>query len=153
MKKAIYFVTTMALMSLSMDSFAQEHPEHPEKSEEHPTSSAELSVEDLAVAVKDYVNDESEKGYFIMKDEESGKKLKLTLDKVHKERLSALGDDTYFVCADFKGTDGNTYDVDIFMKGENKEALVATDRSVHKVNGKERYTWHEVDGVWKKKKL
>jgi len=77
--------------------------------------------------------------------------LELELIKIHKDKLAGLGDDTYFVCADFKATDGNTYDIDIFMQGKSKDDLKPTEKIVHKINGKPRYKWYEEGGIWKRK--
>ena len=158
----ILFSSFVLLWSTSA-AVAQEHPEHPkDKKAEHPEDPKEakaeevtLTVQELAVAVKEYVEMESEEndGYFSVKDDQQNKTLQLQLTKVHEERLASLGDNVYFVCADFKGTDGNTYDIDIFMEGTSKDNLEATETSVHKMNGKERYTWHEEKGVWEKKSI
>jgi len=87
-------------------------------------------------------------GYFFVYDSVKQEELKLKLIKVHDDRLAALGNGTYFVCSDFKGTDGNTYDVDIFMKGKG-DNLEATSKRVHKVNGVARYSWYKSGDVWK----
>lgn len=147
--------------TLNIVSGGTEHPEHPadtteKEHPEHPANQTEkkqLTIEEFADAVNDYIAAESNNndGFFLVNDEKQNKELKLTLLKVHREKLSALGDDTYFVCADFTGEDGKTYDIDIFMKGDSKENLEATEKMVHKVNGKERYLWYEEDNVWKRK--
>jgi len=126
--------------------FAQEHPA------EHPQDKAALNPETLAKEIKQYVNNESKLkgGYFLLYDDKSETPLVLTLDKVHKERLSKVSDDLYFACSDFKGTDGKNYDVDFFMKKTGTE-LKLTELTVHKINGKARYTWYEDKGVWKQK--
>lgn len=164
-KSQLWLTLTSSLMLLWLTpaAVAQEHPEHPkDKKAEHPEHPKEakaeevtLTVKELAVAVKEYIEMESEEndGYFSVKDDQQNKTLQLELTKVHEERLASLGNNVYFVCADFKGTDGNTYDIDIFMEGASKDDLEATDTSVHKMNGKERYTWHEEKGVWKKKSI
>ncbi|KKK65894.1 hypothetical protein LCGC14_2969540, partial [marine sediment metagenome] len=90
-------------------------------------------------------------GYFVAFDEKVGKELKLTLDKVHRKRLSKVGEDLYFACADFKTPGGRIYDLDVFMKGADKDNLTFSKFSIHKEAGKERYTWYEKDGIWKKK--
>lgn len=131
---------------------AQEHPsEHPQ---EHPSSNAEVTKETLAMAITDYVDKESnlKGGYFMVFDNVAKEPLALTLDKVHKEKLASLGNGVYFACADFKATNGNLYDLDIFMQ-EGHDGLVVSDISVHKVEGNPRYTWIEKDGIWKKKEL
>jgi hypothetical protein len=156
-------ISSFVLLWSTSAAVAQEHPEHPkDKKAEHPEHPKEakaaevtLTVKELAVAVKEYIEVESEEndGYFSVKDDQQKKALKLELTKVHEERLASLGDNVYFVCADFQGTDGNTYDIDIFMEGNSKDNLEATETSVHKMNNQERYTWHEEKGVWNKKSI
>jgi len=72
---------------------------------------------------------------------------------VHDEKLTSLSATVHFVCADFKNTDGLTYDIDIFMEGTDKENLKTTDVKVHKKSGKPRYAWYEEAGVWKTKEI
>lgn len=144
---------------------AAEHPqEHPqEKStteqpqehpEEHPVKMSKVAVtkENLAAAIHDYVAKEMKKndGAFLCVDDRTDDTLRLTLKKVHEERLATLGNDTYFACADFIREDGKVYDLDIFMSGKSMDKLVPTEVAVHKEDGVERYTWSEVEGVWKK---
>ena len=144
-------ISTMILLLTSyMAAFAQEHPsEHPK---EHPGSEkAAITNESLAEAIINYINNDAtlKGGFFLVYDREQGKTLTLTLEKVHKDRLVSLGDSVYFACADFSGTDGKVYDLDIFMK-DDTDGLRATDISVHKLDGKARYNWVEKDGVWSK---
>jgi len=133
---------------------AQEHPKEHPKGQEHPKPGAKagLTKDELADAITAYVNNEAAKsgGSFMVDDPVQKKKLSLTMTKVHKDRLSQLDKDTYFLCADFAGNDGATYDLDVFMKGPDKDHLQTTEVSVHKKDGVERYTWHEEGGVWKK---
>lgn len=153
MKTSIYkTVACLGIISFFLMgnlAFGQEHPEHPK------SSSKQLSVQELSEAVKVYIDNESKKhdGYFDMEDPVLKKTLKLKLEKVHDDRISPLGNDVYFVCADFRATDGNVYDIDIFMKGKSKDDLAATDTRVHKQNGTPRYTWYEEEGIWKTKGL
>ncbi len=136
-----------------------EHPE--EHAEEHPeehhasVTRPEMSKEELAEAVQDYVARDSalKGGYFLVYDKEAGESLALSLLKVHKERLSTIGHGVYFACADFKTPEGKVYDLDIFMKGPDKDHLAVTEVSVHKEDGVERYTWYEEGGVWKKRHM
>jgi hypothetical protein len=149
MKNLKYYFMVIAagiFIGINFRAAAQEHPS------EHPKGgSGQLTVSELSKAAEKYVKKEGKAhdGYFVVQD--GDKTLQLTLSKVHDDRLSPLGDDVYFVCADFTAQDGTVYDVDIFMKGTLKDNLEATETSIHKVNGKERYTWHEANGVWKKK--
>ena len=127
-----------------------EHPEHPE----HPTSIKEpkLTVEELAISIENYIqNDVNLKGGFFVYDKNKKEILTLTLTKIHKERLSNIGGDTYFACADFSASNGNIYDLDIFMTGKSTKELVVTEINVHKENGKARYHWENKKGIWVKK--
>ena len=119
--------------------------------DEHPELAhlTQVSTDSLAEAITSYVAAESKQrgGSFPVPAPTGGEALGLTLDTVHRERLSRLADGRYFACADFKDTNGNTYDVDIFMRAESK-GLVPADILVHKVNGTARFNWTERDGVW-----
>jgi hypothetical protein len=131
---------------------AQEHRgEHPQ---EHPegNQSSGVSKDDLADAIQTYVQKEAalKGGFFLVYDKDTGRTLALTLDRVHRERLSRVAAATYFACADFKSSEGKTYDLDIFMRGSSKDKLEVTEISVHKEDGKERYNWVEKNGVWSK---
>jgi hypothetical protein len=114
-----------------------------------------VTKDELADAIDTYIEKESELkgGYFLIFDQHGKKPLVLTLDKVHRARLAKVGKDLYFACADFATPQGKLYDLDIFMKGKDKESLVVIEISVHKEDGKERYTWFEKDGTWHKKPL
>ncbi len=132
-------------------SWAGEHPA------EHPTGAAKSTVtlEDVAQHIESYVKQESKDGSFKVQDKQAGKELSLTLDKVHRERLSQVGPDMFFVCADFKSADGKVYDLDFFVQGTSKDNLkvLAEKTSVHKEDGKERYTWmlNKEAGNWEQK--
>ena len=128
-----------------------EHPEHPE----HPTTKKEpqLTVEALAISIENYIqNDVNLKGGFFVYDKDKKELLTLTLTKIHKERLSNIGGDTYFACADFSASNGNIYDLDIFMKGKSQSNLVVTEINVHKENGTARYLWENQQDIWVKVK-
>ena len=127
-----------------------EHPEHPE----HPTTKKEpkLTIEALAISIGNYIqNDVNLKGGFFVYDKDKKEILTLTLTKIHKERLSNIGGDTYFACADFSASNGNIYDLDIFMTGKSQDNLVVTEINVHKENSKARYHWENQKGIWVKK--
>jgi len=124
---------------------AQEHPEHPMND----VPKAELTLEQLAQSIDEYVTKDTalKGGYFLVYDQVAKKPLVLTLDHVHKDRLSALGDEVYFACADFKAQDGKLIDVDVFMKNGDS-GLVPTEVHIHKVDGKPRYTWKQDGDIW-----
>ena len=132
----------------------EKHPEHPKKSE-HPADKKQtgLTKAELAAAIKTWVEKEGagNDGWLKVDDPVAGKTLQLKLEKVHDDRLSQVGPQVYFACADFAEKDGTKYDIDVFMQGKSKDDLRETEVSVHKVNGKERYTWFEENGTWKKK--
>ena len=112
-----------------------------------------VTKDNLANAIEDYVMEQAalSEGYFVITDDVTGEDLKLTLDKVHRKRLARIDRDEYFACADFIATDGRVFDLDVFMKGADKDNLEFSQFMVHKVDGKERYTWLEDQGVWRRK--
>ena len=127
---------------------------------EHPTASIKpqvvqgekITLQNLALAIESFVEaDINLRGAFLVIDPNTEEVLKLTLEKVHKERLSYIGDDIYFACADFNADNGKVYDLDIFLHGKNTENLTVTEISVHKEDGAARYGWLEEGGIWVKK--
>jgi len=143
------------LLLAALPALAQEHPEHPQssKKEEHPkkAKAKEYSTADLEKAIKTEIAEQSKKtgGMFEVEDAEMQKTWRLTLDRVHTERLSKLSTDTYFACVDMKDADGTTIDVDFFLKSKDGK-LEMTDTTVHKIAGNPRYNWEEKDGLWKR---
>ncbi len=153
-KSTIWLLAGLILIIWADHARTQEHPrEHPS---EHPTAKSKgpaLTMDAFAKAADAYIKRDSELkgGYFLVYDPDTKRPLALTLDKVHRDKLSQTGDQEYFACADFKAADGTMYDLDIFMTGTKEADLKATDIAIHKVNGKPRYTWYEDGGIWKKK--
>ena len=136
----------------------EEHPEgegeeHPEEEPPAQATAEPLTIDELADAITEWVATESIAGggYLVIEHPDTGESLELTLDLVHRERLSRVGDQTYFACADFVGRDGTVYDLDVFMEGSTPETLETTEVTLHKVDGEARYTWYEEDGLWKKR--
>ena len=134
--------------------FAQEHPEHPTKAKKVPseTKVSTVTVDQMAAAMTAYISTDSELkgGFFLCYDVSAKKTLQLTLDKVHKERLSQVGDNLFFACSDFKSASGKMYDLDFFMESKDGK-LAVTEIMIHKEDGKARYSWFEKDGVWDRK--
>ena len=127
---------------------------------EHPTTTItpqiiqgeKITLQNLTRAIESFIEaDINLRGAFLVIDPRTNGVLKLSLDKVHKERLSHIGDDIYFACADFNADNGKVYDLDIFLHGENTDNLTVTEISIHKEDGKARYGWQEQDGKWTKK--
>lgn len=87
----------------------REHPEHPQKDQpEHSEAkkASSVTLEDVAQFIGAYVKKQSKEGVFKIKDSLAKKNLSLALDKVHRERLSQIGPDMFFVCADFQTKEG-----------------------------------------------
>ena len=126
-----------------------EHPtEHPS---EHPTTvkSQKLTISQLSESIEGYIQEDVElKGGFFVFDVKNDEVLNLTLSKIHKERLSNIGNDTYFACADFQASNGKIYDLDVFMMGKSQDDLKVTEINVHKENGVARYGWQNQSGIW-----
>ena len=150
------------LLSVIIFSIVSAQGEHPtgSKKAEHPTATItpqivqgeKISLQNLAQAIESFVEaDINLRGAFLVIDPNTNEVLKLNLEKVHKERLSHIGDDVYFACADFNADNGKVYDLDIFLRGKNTDELTVTEISVHKEDGTARYGWQEENGIWSKK--
>ncbi len=87
-------------------------------------------------------------GYFPLTVDD--KKLSLKLVRVHTEYLATLGPQSYFACVDLVDTKGDVYDVDFFLAGES-DAMVVTNTTPHKINGKPFYLWKQnKKGTWER---
>ena len=155
MKNKILFMVVV----FSVVSAQGEHPTGAKKAE-HPSASItpqivqgeKITLQNLARAIESFVEaDINLRGAFLIIDPRTNEVLKLNLQKVHKERLSHIGDDVYFACADFNADNGKVYDLDIFLRGKNTDGLTVTEISVHKEDGTARYGWQEENGIWTKK--
>lgn len=102
------------------------------------------SADDIRAAMKAYVDKKSQDtGAFDISDPETGKARKLKFERVH-ERVGKTGS-YYYSCADFSDADsGENLDLDLDIEDKDG-ALTVVDVRIHKVNGKERYTYDEND--------
>jgi hypothetical protein len=102
------------------------------------------SADAIRAAMKDYVMDKSKAtGTFDVVDPETGKTRKLELIRVH-ERVGKTGN-YYYSCADFKDTEtGQMLDLDLDVEDQGGK-LSVVDVRIHKLEGKERYTYDAND--------
>ncbi len=155
--KTVLSILLLVAFLLAYASYAAEHPspksaEHPgSATSEHPSGSGDVSADDIAKAIHDYVSKDIKLkgGYFLFYDKATQKCIALTLTKVHDDKLCQINSGLCFACADFKATDGNDYDLDFFVSHKDGK-LEVSEISLHKVNGKERYRWSEENGIWMK---
>jgi len=162
---SLSLVLTAAACLAASPLLAQEHPtkkehpsqekkkEHPGKEhpQEHPKSAQKVSTDDIDRAIRAHIEEKTKSsgGRFPVNDSVLNKTWELDLVRVHQDKLTPLADGTYFACVDFKAADGAEVDVDFFLKKE-ADRLAVTDTSVHKINGKARYSYKEKDGVWER---
>ncbi|PSL02595.1 transglutaminase-like domain-containing protein [Cecembia rubra] len=113
-------------------------------------SKKKVSIEEIEDGIKAYIEQEKaiNEGFFLVNDEKV--ELRLKLVRVHTEYLSNLGPSRHFACVDLADEKGDVYDVDFFLEGEPGNMKV-TETSLHKLNGKPRYSWKQlVDKTWKR---
>lgn len=148
LKIRLILMATLFLFTTSTSiTLAGEHPS------EHPAGKhSAVTTDTISKAIDGHVKNKSKRngGYFIVKDKEAGKKLSLKLDKIHRERLSAVDKGLYFACVDFTNKDGKKYDVDFFLKDKGGK-LKVTETMVHKEEGRARYNWAKKGDFWVKK--
>jgi len=148
--KRLFYVLIGLMLFCGPNVFAAEHggKEHGGKEQsviEHGGKAvAEPSAGEIKKAMQDYVEKNSKKtGTFEIMDSVTGKKRNLKLQRVH-ERVGKTGN-YYYSCADFKDTQSQELldlDIDVEQKGGN---LNVVDVRIHKVEGKERYTYDKND--------
>jgi len=105
----------------------------------------EPSKAQIQKTMKEYINEQSEKkdGAFEVNDPETGKIRRLKLTRIH-DRVGKTGD-LYYSCADFNDLDSKeTLDLDLDVESRDGK-LSVKDVRIHKVAGKERYTYDEKD--------
>lgn len=102
------------------------------------------SANDIRTAMGNHVSKESKAtGTFDISDPETGKVRHLKLERIH-ERVGKTGN-YHYSCADFKDTvSGEDLDLDLDVQ-DNNGSLNVVDARIHKVNGKERYTYDKDD--------
>ena len=126
-----------------------EHPEHPE----HPSKeTAPVTIQAVGKSVAEFIASDVKLkgGKFLVFDKAANESLQLDLVKIHMDRLTGIGNDTYFACADFQASNGKVYDLDIFMVGKSADELGVTEIIIHKEEGVQRYGWQEKEGIWVK---
>lgn len=151
MKKLICFLFIFTLMgysygiSLAAEHGGKEHGGMEHGGKEHGGAQiSEPSADQIRAAMSGYVAEKSKKtGTFDIYDKEAGKDRKLSLIKVH-ERVGKTGN-YYYSCADFKDTQsGEMLDLDLDVQNKGGK-LSVKDVRIHKLNGKERYTYDAND--------
>lgn len=141
--KSKTILSILFMVTLSMGTFAQKGYNYAEIKKKKA-----VTPEALTDSIVNYVNENSnKKGYFLVNDPVQKKDLDLKLIDVHKDCYADMGGNIYFVCGNFRGTDGKIYDVDFFFKKEDGK-MKNTLTKVHKVNFVARYNWYLVDGKW-----
>lgn len=141
------FFTAVLLLFFAAPIYAQTH-EHGGKEhggKEHGGSKMSgPTSEDIRKTIKKYVEDESkDTGAFEIYDAETKQTRRLEFIKVH-ERVGKTGN-YHYSCADFKDKNsGQMLDLDLDVESKNGK-LNVVDVRIHKVDGKERYTYDEKD--------
>lgn len=100
--------------------------------------------EDIQKGIKKHIDEQVHLGggYFKLNFKE--KLLHLRLVRVHTEYLSKLSAESFFACVDLADINGDLYDIDFFLKGDEKNMKV-TQTMVHKLNGQPYYVWKQKD--------
>lgn len=145
MKRALILLISIAmLLWVPAITFSAEHGGTEMKKEHGGKAVAAPSAHDIHKAMNDYIAGKSKAtGTFDVYDAEIGKARTLKLSRIH-DRVGKSGK-YYYSCADFKDTvSGETVDLDLDVS-ESGGSLSVIDVRIHKVNGKERYTYDSDD--------
>ncbi len=126
-------------------SLAAEHGGKEHGGKEHGGATvAEPTADDIHNAMAAYITEKTgAAGSFEIMDQKTGKTRKLLLDHIH-DRVGKTGS-YYYSCADFKDTEtGEMLDLDLDVESKDG-VLTVVDVRIHKVDGKERYTYDDKD--------
>lgn len=150
MKRVFRALAVLAAVFCVLSAASAEHPGAAgwdTKQKDHPGKKAMFASGDVINGINDYIQSVSEEnnGYFPLYDSEEGKSLRLTLVKVHEDKVSYLKkEDAYFACTDFLAEDGKTtYDVDFWMKKSPEGRLEIYKTKIHKKDGKPRFIYKD----------
>lgn len=154
LKLFYFFLVLIAVVFMANISIADEHPagnEHPAVTSEHsagqhPSAQETLSASAIIQAIKDHIGSvtASNNGYYPLIDAEEGKDLKLTLAKVHEDKVSYIKkEDAYFACTDFTAEGGAAYEVDFWMKKSPEGKLELYQAKIHMKDGTLRFTYQD----------
>ena len=104
-----------------------EHPEHPSK------KTTSVTAKTVGKAVSEFIASDAKLkgGKFMVFDGAANEVLELDLLTIHMDRLTGIGNDTYFACADFQASNGKVYDLDIFMNGKTSDNLDVSEIIIH----------------------
>jgi hypothetical protein len=110
-----------------------------------------VTAEGVKEAIRAYVATRAgqEGGHYALKDPVLGKTWRLEMDKIHDpvRTFEKDGKRIYFACSDFRSLDGpEILDVDFWLTPVGNGLKVAEVR-IHKVDGKERYTYEGLHTV------
>ncbi len=132
----------------------QAQKEHPKEHPKQTNTAVTISMPTLERAIKDQIAEKARAngGKFAVQDDVLSKTWRLELVRVHTDKLTQLDEKTYFACVDFKADDGTPVDVDFYMKNDN-DKLTLSDTTVHKVNGKPRFTYEKKGNFWERVKV
>lgn len=139
----ILAVTLLFLIAAPL--YAAEHGGKEHGGKEHGGAKiTEPSAKDIRNTMEKHVDEKSaETGSFEIYDSEVDKLRGLKLIKVH-ERVGKTGN-YYYSCADFTDVDsGEMLDLDLDVEAKEGE-LNVVDVRIHKLNGKERYSYDKND--------
>ena len=100
------------------------------------------TIDEAHAAVSKYVQELTEdEGAFYIDDELTGETREVSLTQVH-DRVDKAGD-AYYIAVDMKDVKtSDSLEVDFDLESYEKE-LEVVDVRIHKVNGKERYTYDD----------
>ena len=109
---------------------------------EKPDFESNVVTGDIEREIKGHIDEQVRlgEGYFKLAFKE--KELQLKLVRVHVEYLATLGVTSHFACVDLAGVDGEFYDVDFFLAGD-ENGMTVTKTMVHKINGQPLYVWEQ----------
>jgi transglutaminase-like putative cysteine protease len=113
-----------------------------EKGQSAPETIPNVVTRDIQEGIEKHIEEQTRLGDGFFTICHDDRQLQLKLVRVHTEYLATLGPRRHFACVDLASIDGDVYDVDFFLAGD-PGAMIVTETTVHKTNGKPVYVWEQ----------
>lgn len=146
-QRAIPLVVLVLTLSTLLISCSKDTPNTrpPEKKKDFESN---VVTTDIEREIKAHIDEQVRQGNGYFKLSFKEKDLELKLVRIHVEYLATLGPTQHFACVDLAGVDGEFYDVDFFLAGD-ENGMDVTKTMVHKINGQPLYIWEkQPDDTW-----
>lgn len=101
----------------------------------------------VATSLRAFIQNASRKNRLLVRDPVTAQLRRLSLEKIHADRLTPVNDGTAAVCTEFKDDNGDRVDLDFFViRSDDGDVERVAGQDIHRVNGQARFSYLEKEG-------